>query len=217
MPTWVAVLTKLDRSLELFTMGLYLHFLWANQPCSFYMFSKLIFVCRAVSSFMSGAVVAGFYNTMYPSLVGANVPPPPNVSCTSNSCETLCSSCEEKEDRYARLIPKPCLIYGNFQTNINFIISSSSEPAQWSSSNNAQVGLRSCANGSNVSWSSDNAPSVCLSDRKYFLYWHWWFFVNRTDDIIKRLLSLELASHVSLFYRLPLFYLLFSWAIMRRQ
>lgn len=77
MATCVAALTKLDTSLELFTTGLYLHLLQANQPCSFYMFSKLIFVCRAVSSFMSGAVVAGFYNTMYPSLVDANVFSPP--------------------------------------------------------------------------------------------------------------------------------------------
>lgn len=131
---------------------------------------------------MSGAIVAGFYNTLYPSLVGANFFFQPNVSCTSNSCETLCSSCEDKEDRYAHLISKPCMIYGNFKTNINFIISSSSEPAQWSSSNNAKVGLRSCANGSNVSRYSDHATSVCVSDRQCFLYWHWWVFLGGWQD-----------------------------------
>lgn len=211
-------LTKLDTALELFTTGLYLHLLQANQPCSFHMFSKLIFVFRAVSSFMVSAVVAGYYNTMYPSLVGANVFSPPNVSCTSNSCETLCSSCEEKEDRYARLISKPSLIIGNFQTNINFIISSSSEPAQWSSSNNAQVGLRSCANGSNVSRYSDNAPSVCLSDRKYFfidtdVFWGGTGQMTSSKDFF----LWSLPPTWVFFYHLPLFYLLFSWAILRRQ
>ncbi|TWW80057.1 28S ribosomal protein S15, mitochondrial [Takifugu flavidus] len=140
MATCVAALTKLDTSLELFTTGLYLHLLRANQPCSFYMFSKLIFVCRAVSSFMSGAVVAGFYNTMYPSLVDANVFSPPMSVALPTPVRHYARAVKKK-----RTVPQSQL--------------------------------------------SDLPPTMLKLDYAAVP------MAQTTDDIIKRLLSLELASH----------------------
>lgn len=98
-----------------------------------------------------------------------------------------------------------------FHPNV-FLSSRPWEPAQWSSSNNAEDGLYSRAPRSDV---NIHLYRTLHGMRKQFIinlhsYIHCYyissntgvFSVNRTDDIVKRLLSLELASHVS--SRVPL-------------
>ena len=99
----------------------------------------------------------------------------------------------------------------------HFVSSRPAEPAQRSFSNNAEDGIRSCAHRSNVNKHLYRTLHIKTKNKMYSHYISSdtiVFTVNRTDDLVKKLLSLELASHVS--SHVPTDWLIMSYSVLNR-